>query len=53
MVLCTSDSHLQSCLLKSREQEDHGLKPALSKLFARIYLKNTEHKEGLLEWFMW
>jgi hypothetical protein len=51
MVLCTSDSHLQSYLLESRDQEDHGLKPAQSKSFARTYLKNTEHKKGLVEWF--
>jgi hypothetical protein len=29
MVLCTSDSHLQSYLLESRDQEDLGLKPGL------------------------
>jgi hypothetical protein len=55
MVLCTSDSLLQS-YLESRDQEAHALKAALGKLaslskqLARNYLKNPEHKEGLLEW---
>jgi hypothetical protein len=54
MVLCTSDSLLQS-YLESRDQEVHALKPALGKLaslrkqFVRNYLKNPEHKKGLLE----
>jgi hypothetical protein len=59
MMLCTSDSHLQSYLTESRDQKDLGLKPSLGKLaslskpYARTYLKNTEHNKGLLEWLTW
>jgi hypothetical protein len=54
-VLCTNDSLLQS-YLESRDQEAGDLKPAqgklvcLSKPYARNYVKNPEHKGGLLEW---
>jgi hypothetical protein len=56
MVLFTCDSLLQSYLLECADQKDLGLKLTLGKLaslskpFARTYLKNTEHNEGLLEW---
>jgi hypothetical protein len=36
-----------------RDQEDFGLKLALGKKFVRLYLKNTHHKKGLVEWFKW
>jgi hypothetical protein len=29
------------------------LKPALGKYFMRPYLKNTQHKKGLVEWLKW
>jgi hypothetical protein len=31
-------------------QEDHGLKPALSKQFAKPYFEETHHKKDLVEW---
>jgi hypothetical protein len=30
----------------SRDQEEHGMKPAQGKQFARPYLKNTQYKKG-------
>jgi hypothetical protein len=59
MVLCTTESHLQTSLLERRDQNNLGLKSALGKLaslskpFARTYLKTIEHNEGLLEWIIW
>jgi hypothetical protein len=32
-----------------RDQEAHGLKPALSKSFLRPYLEKTHNKKGLVE----
>jgi hypothetical protein len=34
-----------------RDQEDQGLKPAPGKQFVRLYLKNTQYKTKLVEWF--
>jgi hypothetical protein len=33
-----------------RDQENHGLKPAPGKQFARPYLEKIQHKKGLVEW---
>jgi hypothetical protein len=34
----------------SRDQEDHGSKPAQAKELPRPYLEKTHHKKGLVEW---
>jgi hypothetical protein len=36
-----------------RDQEDHGLKPALGKNFVRSNLENTKHKKVLAGWLKW
>jgi hypothetical protein len=36
---------------EAEDQKDHGSKPAQAK--ARPYLKNTQHKKGLVEWLKW
>jgi hypothetical protein len=33
--------------------KDQGLKPVLGKYFARLYLKNNQHKTGLADWLKW
>jgi hypothetical protein len=37
----------------SRDQEDHGLKPAWGKYFMRLYLEKTHHKKRAVEWLKW
>jgi hypothetical protein len=35
---------------RGRDQEYRGLKPDPGKYFKRLYLENTHHKTGLVEW---
>jgi hypothetical protein len=35
------------------DQDDSGLKPAQASSSLRPYLKKTQHKTGLAEWFKW
>jgi hypothetical protein len=36
-----------------RDQEDSGSKSTPHKQFTRPYLKNTQHKKEMVEWFNW
>jgi hypothetical protein len=37
----------------SRDQEDHGVKPAWANSSQRSYLKIPNTKKGLAEWLKW
>jgi hypothetical protein len=36
-----------------RNEEDLCLRPTSSKIKARPFLKNIQHKKGLVEWLKW